>query len=309
MNEVPIVFCFDDNYARQATVAIASLLEASKVNTKYKIYCIVPGKYKHSNANRIRDVVNKRASLVFIHADGSLDNGYEIRGISSAAYYRFCIHTLLPTETKVIYSDVDVLFVGDLYDTYQTNLRNSFIGAVRSVTNFYAHDERLRTIEYWQREFGDIGNNYVNSGFLLMDLEAIRNSNLGSRWIDMSGGEYFYQDQDILNITCKNQIAFLPPALCRLTYIADKTYLDCKGKLFSEQEIYEVINNPIIIHYAGEKPWNYEKIEFADMWWSFVHRHTNLFYSFRLSLYKVKFGRLLRRLQHQFKIEFNKLIG
>jgi len=291
MNRVPIVFCFDDNYSSQAAVAIASLLKAKDQSTKYIIYCIVPSQYKRSNEKKIRRIVKCAADLSFVRAGKNIEGGYETRGISSAAYYRLCIHDLIPNEDKVIYSDVDVLFVNDLFDTYSIKIKENLIGAVKSITNYNVHDKRINEIEYWDRNFGDIRDRYVNSGFLLMNLSAIRQSGLGKRWVEMSKENYVYQDQDILNITCKNKIIFLPPSLCKLTYISDATYLECKGRLFTEKEINDVINNPIIIHYAGEKPWNYRSIAYSDLWWSFLSNYPGLYIGFFVRYFRVRIGR------------------
>lgn len=277
MNRVPVVFCFDDNYSSQAAVAIASLLEAKNSSTNYVIYCVVPSDFRISSKRRIERVVKGRSSISFLEAGRKVEDAYEIRGITSAAYYRLLIHELLPDEKKVIYSDVDVLIVGDLTNVFQTDMSRNLIGAVKSVTNYNVHEQRLAEIEYWKREFSDLRDKYINSGFLLMNLEAIRSANLGERWYPMLKRNFHYQDQDILNITCKGRIVFLPPALCKLTYLSDISYVQCIGELFSEQEVHDVINNPVIIHYAGEKPWNYRRVSYADLWWSFLHKFPRLY--------------------------------
>ncbi len=305
MNRVPIVFCFDDNYSSQAAVAIASLLYSKNLSTEYVIYCVVPKLFRKRNENKILKAIKDETSVKFVRIGDELDKSYETRGITSAAYYRLAIHYLLENEKKVLYSDVDVLFVGDLYETYTQPMNGKLIGAVKSSTNYLIHEKRCRAIEYWSREFNDVKDKYVNSGFLLMNLTEIRRSDLGRTWIEMSKKNFVFQDQDIINITCKHRILFLPPTLCRLTYASEDAYLACIGEVFSEKEVYDALKNPVIFHYAGQKPWNYRKAPYANLWWSFLKNQPNLYLWFACRYIKNSTFKKLKKLLESLKYSFN----
>lgn len=53
----------------------------------------------------------KNCRIQYRQVDNTFDASYEIRGITTPAYYRLLIPELIPEYDKIIYSDVDVIFV------------------------------------------------------------------------------------------------------------------------------------------------------------------------------------------------------
>lgn len=55
-------------------------------------------------------------------------------------------------------------------------------------------------------------NEYINSGFLIMNLELMRKDNMVEKFIEASKVDYLeFPDQDVLNQLCKDRILALPP--------------------------------------------------------------------------------------------------
>lgn len=289
-NRINIAFCFDENMTRQACVTIASLLDYKEKDTHYNIYCICT-----EGALRIQKylqkIIKKRDKLTKLIMKRNVHNyegGYEVRGITVSTYFRLNLHTLLPDVDKIIYSDVDILFQGDLMDVWNRDLGDNYIAGVKADVNIKDVWCRHLSDEYW-KELTDWFGNYINAGFIVMNLKKIREKQMDLVWNSMINNKYFYQDQDILNLTCKPDIAFLPMEFNKFMFYS-KEELDelRRNSVFTREEIERAVKKPIVIHYAGEKPWNKYSVKGAELWWNYVISREELQYIFRAKslLYK-----------------------
>lgn len=94
-----------------------------------------------------------------------------------SAYYRILLPNLLPEVDRVLYLDYDTLVVNDLTSLWQSDLEGHFLGCIR--------DLGVTIKNGWSNDLlGKYGENYFNSGVLLMDLALLRKYSLTS---------YFYQ--------------------------------------------------------------------------------------------------------------------
>ena len=167
-------------------------------------------------------------------------------------WYRLMLPKLLPNVSRIIYADMDILFFGDLIDIYEYDLGNNIIAAVPTRTD-----------------------NYINSGFLLMDLDKIRKEKLYDKWIAVSRKEnYKNPDQDVLNYTLQGRIAFLP-----LRYNFQLSHGSRIFKIYPHVQLDELKHNLVVLHYSDYmKPWaeRYRRPVFSEYWWE-VARPMNLF--------------------------------
>lgn len=96
----------------------------------------------------------------------------------------------------------------------------------------------------------------------------MRELNLRNEILSYTDKQLLFQDQDIINIVCKDRIGWLPlkfnspPGLSKV----DKNKL-IKAKITTQEEFAEAVDNPVIIHYAGPKPWKTFTYHWYD-WWS-----------------------------------------
>ncbi|KRM65620.1 hypothetical protein FC14_GL001303 [Ligilactobacillus agilis DSM 20509] len=167
-----------------------------------------------------------------------------------SAYYRILLPNLLPEVDRVLYLDYDTLVVNDLTSLWQSDLEGHFLGCIR--------DLGVTIKNGWSNDLlGKYGENYFNSGVLLMDLALLRKYSLTS---------YFYQfileatdffvlgDQDAYNLYFKDAVKYLG---------VENNYV-CKlfsSDLASEHRKLQEIN---VLHFlSAEKPWrdasNYPK--------------------------------------------------
>lgn len=274
-SRIPIVFSIDHNYVMQAGVCIYSLL--INATCKYDIYILVNNDVTHNDKKLLQNQVNHFNDhlLSFISIGNIFKNSYQVRGISIAAYSRLLIPWLLEKYDKVIYSDVDVIFRLSLEKIYSTNIENYYFGAVKGL--YFQYNPTARK---YVKNLHLNPDNYVNSGFLLINCKLQRLHNLREKFLRESNKKYKYQDQDIINIVSEDRISIISPQYC-ITPAFYKFYLTNDKNLEtyygSDLDIKKYAEGKdCIIHYAGNKPWN--SFTFAwNEWWQEYKK--SIFYS------------------------------
>lgn len=269
MTRVPIVFAFDNNLAMPAAVCIYSLLVNAKPTTAYDIYILHRGG-EQLDLSKVERVISQfpLSTLTLREVGDEFDSSFEIRGITTPAYYRLLIPQLIPEHDRVIYSDVDVIFRQDLAEVYNTELSNNIIAGVNNLAHI---DSDLKA--YYEGNLGLVSPNIICSGFLVMNCETIRRENLKESFLELAKKKFKYQDQDILNISCAGRIKMLAPKYSLLTYIS--LYAITNGKeslvpLWNASEVDEALMEGNI-HYNGNKPWRTWCLNF-DIWWEYYRK-------------------------------------
>lgn len=276
---INIAFCFDENLVEQVKVAIASLLDYGVTEqVHYNIYCVCTKEaaYIETQLARIVETRDRKSLFNVKVAKNPYGDAYEVRGITSGAYLRLMLHRILPDVDKIIYVDIDVLFCGDLLQIWQTDMTDYAVAAVKGPVNLSDKWEWNRSRPYWQSLEG-IKGGYINSGVLVLNLQEIRRRNLEVQWNAWAKEKLYYQDQDILNITCQGAIRYLPPRYNRLAYLEKEDYDRLVSEaVFTRQECDEAMAHPVILHYAGDKPWKRYDTGLGGLWWEYVNSQPDL---------------------------------
>lgn len=265
MNIVPIAFAFDNNIITAACVCLSSLMHNAAEDTFYDVFIL------HSSGVELRkdelDKIPKAYSncrLTYKVVDSSFDSAYEIRHVTKATYYRLLLPDLIKEYDKVIYSDVDIIFRLDLWNVYNQSLEGYYLAAT--------YDVGMNQKEDYLKALGLSRWQYFQAGFVVMNLKKLREDRMVDKFKELSRNRYEYQDQDIINISCKDKIKYLPPCYnvndCALIQIywnpqtlpAEITEADCR-----------VATTKGNIHYSGYKPWNRYSIAF-DVWWEYYRK-------------------------------------
>ena len=268
MNIIPIAFAFDNNLTFPASICLSSLLMHAKSDTYYDIFIL------HSEKEALRtENLNKLPSfysncrITYRMVDGTFDQAFEIRGITTAAYYRLLIPELIPEYDKIIYSDVDVIFRDDLSEIYQTDMEDYYIAGVDSIAHLIPDLKN-----YYEKERKCDARGQIYSGNLIINSKKILKDNLIALFKEHIGEKYKFQDMDILNIVCKGKIKYLPPSFCLTTYINDFAVnnIEALNENWSEVEVRYALEKGIV-HYNGQKPWKGFCVNF-DIWWEYYRR-------------------------------------
>lgn len=269
MTRVPIVFAFDNNLAMPAAVCIYSLLVNAKTSTAYDIY-ILHRRGEQLDLSNVERVMSQfpQSTLTLREVGAEFDSSFEIRGITTTAYYRLLIPELIPEHDKVLYSDVDVIFRNDLAKIYNTDITGYYFGGVNSMSHF---DKNL--VKYYTHKLCLDPAGIIYSGNLLINCKELREAtNVMTRILEESKGKYRFQDMDVINITCNRHIKYLPPAFCLTNYI-NKAFVEKDSRLkslWSEEELLAAMDCGII-HYNGQKPWKGFCPNF-DIWWEYYRK-------------------------------------
>lgn len=283
--EVHIVISFNDQYFKPACATISSILSHTANQNDMVFYVIHDDGLSRATATKVCNVF-KGITFNFIKVKESfvanlpLNRSY----INVNTYYRLLIHNLIPQSVKrIVYLDTDISVCSDIVDLWNTDMGSSIIAGSRDESG---------AVGSW-RLFGDqMNDRYINAGVLVFDLEKARDK-YGN--LDFLYSRSFYenydnitmQDQDILNIAYKDDIALLPlnwnvpsSAYYRKSAHSDGNY-EGKESFLSKKEISEAALSPNIIHFTGrQKPWKINSMHpLKKIFWFYLRK--NVSFSFK----------------------------
>lgn len=251
-NKINIAFCCNGAGVNLATVSIISLIESAKGRCDYHIYCVIDDSVtKQQIQNLTRLVKNSGSQMTFLDANHDFDKSQRRRW-PVAIFYRLMLPKLLPNVDKIIYADIDIIFCRDLIELSIIDMGQNMLAGVK-----------------------DYSSGYINSGFLVMNLKQIRKEKIYDKWISLTQkNDYRNPDQDLLNITCKGKIIFLPVKYNFQSMLGNDIF-----KTNSEKALSDLRHNLVIMHYSNwMKPWHEEdkRPMFSDLWWQYA-KQTGLY--------------------------------
>lgn len=259
---IPLIVAFTPNYLVPAATTLRSVLEASPKEVSYDVVCLVseiPSEDFKAKLALI-DGGTGRLSFRFLNLEHKLQGAYVDPRYTSAANYRLVIAEELPEYRYAIYTDCDIIIRQDLWQLYsQIDMGEAYIAGVAEVQT------------EWQRRhsshFGFEAGSYINSGFLVLNLELMRRDKLSERFAQFlaTAGQLEFPDQDAINVVCRGRLHYLPPV-----YNGIRTFtLAAYRQLFLSQytaEDWSRIAREGNIHYTGEKPWR-AYTNYLELWW------------------------------------------
>jgi len=266
-NMIPIVFTFDDNYALPAAVAIKSLVYTGERDTQYEIYVL----YRNlSDANR--NALDKVAHINWVKVDENLFSGVPVSAEYPVdVYYRLAIHDILPQYDRILYSDVDVLFQGDLTAVYNTDLEDSYWAGVpleknempslEAISAQVGNPDDFNFLSGHTKFAENSNSNIFANGFMVINAKKMREDRMTEKFLETIkkfSGRLKMFDLEVLNLACQNgTIKSLPFEYCVLEDIAiAKDYRKTNlypflSRVFSDKELVRAIRRPVILHYTG----------------------------------------------------------
>jgi FkbM family methyltransferase len=169
-----------------------------------------------------------------------------------AACYRLLLPQLLPTVSRVLYLDADILVADAIRPLWETDLGGRSLGAVTNPL-FQSMVPRVRD----SLGLAD-ARDYFNSGVLLLDLQRLRDSGLAEALLTYARKPPVpipWPDQDSLNAVLWQHRLPLHP---RWNATSGLFELPRRYMPWSEAEVDEAVRHPAIVHFVGAyKPWHY----------------------------------------------------
>ncbi len=270
---IPIVFCFDENLLMPAGICLTSLMQSAHPDTKYDIFVLHSNKCNFSNSYLAKfSNYYPNCKITFRTVFDEFLTAFEIRGITTTAYYRLLIPELIPEYDRILYSDVDVIFRDDLTKYYNLDISDYYMAGVDNCSVL-----RPGVQKYVKEKLGiDYRYGYFYSGNLIINSKKIKEDNIVLKFRELAKNAYHQQDMDIINIACNKKIKRLDPGFCLTVQLYDLIVhnRDRMLNIFSADELDYAIKNGIV-HYNGQKPWKGLCPNF-DIWWE-VYRKSPYF--------------------------------
>lgn len=278
MNKTPIAFAFDNNLVFPACICLSSLMMHAKEDTFYDIFILHSEneELNHQELNKLPSFY-PNCKIQYRCVGDIFDKAFEIRGITTPAYYRLLIPELIPEYDKVIYSDVDVIFRMDLTELYSQDLGHNYIAATRDLGLNLGEDGIRYIMSQPELHAGE----YLQSGFIVLNSKAILEDKKVEVFKTLAKRNLKYQDQDILNIACYGKIQYLSLEYNMTDYSFQYaiTAPEKLNDMFNSEQLKTAIAHGNL-HFNGHKPWEKYCINF-DIWWEYYRKspyYNELFY-------------------------------
>lgn len=234
-----IAFCFDDNYAMPAGIAMSSVI--SNNMDKNLVFHLFANNVTNEKISMFNQLNNDNVSIICyeIGDDFSINPDTLVLHVSASTCLRFVVPQILNKVTsRVLYLDCDVLCTNNLNELIHTDLSDKYAAVIPDVDKTQEKQCPACDIPYGE---------YFNAGMIYINTDMWVDNNLTEKAFAMinSGKVYKFADQDVLNILMQGKTVFLPKIYNQLTSL---TVGGNEDNLLSE--------DTVIIHYVtGNKPW------------------------------------------------------
>ena len=280
--KIPIMFCFDKNYVIPAAVAFYSLLQYA--NKKYKyIFYVLHSDINDSQQQKLCETIKEfdNCEIKFINMEHKLENEWKksYRGdhFSKEVMYKLLAASIFPQYDKLIISDVDVVFLGDISESYfdlDAIKDDAYIAGVKPIGEVKKYFENYEN-QWSSEEIEKLGE--ICGGYLVMNLKKIREDNIEKKFMKSlkdNSHRLNQMEQDILNLVCYGKIKHLHLKYVACSYMWDyyQTEKDMEtDENYTKDEIEEALNHPVQLHYATSiKPWKNVDCTKSDIWFQFI---------------------------------------
>lgn len=251
MTKINVCISCDENYAKYASVVIASILYNAQDEDLLHFY-VLDGDISSESKSKILSLTKiKPCEIDFIKVDETKLEIYKQINtheyITLPTYYRLILSELLPDVDKIIYLDCDTVVNTSLKDLFETDLAENIIAGVL--------DARVKHKKKWKN------SKYINAGMVVFDLDKIRKEDIEQKFVQFTKNnpeKIETGDQDIINYTLEGRIKILP----------DEWNVQVSG--FASRTSFT--KRPKIIHYIGYyKPWVFGSCTFfKDLYFKYL---------------------------------------
>lgn len=282
MKEIPMMFCFDKNYVIPASVAFYSLLEHANKNYKYILNVL------HTDISKVdQDMLietlkpfSKNYEIKFINMDNKFDDVWKkLKSkvhFSKEVLYKLLVSSLFSNYDKIIVSDVDVVFLGDISDSYFSidPYKDKYYLAGVKQLGYLKNFNDVYEGRFTNKEI-ELLNGFCG-GYIVFNLKKIRQDNLEKKFVNYLNKNYdkiIYAEQDVLNYCCNGMVKYLPLNYVTCTYTWDfygnREVINDSN--YTDKEIRDAMSHPIQLHYAStEKPWKYVDTIKSEEWVKYI---------------------------------------
>lgn len=255
-----IAYACNNNFVQQTIISMMSLLENHRMYTV--VLYLIEDRVQDSYIKMIKslaeqydrqlEIVSLDVLLKNLQCSLSLENDRHPYTI----YAKLFLDQICNSD-RILYLDSDTVVTGSLRQLWEMDMRNTYIAGVR-MPYTYTEKKRLGL----GRE--DI---YVCDGVLLIHLKKWREDNFQKRCVDYirnQKGRLPMLSEGVVNYIARRHVGVLHPRYNLMSGMILWTgsqlvqLYGTEDAYYSDQEIEDARNNPVIIHYLNElyiRPW------------------------------------------------------
>lgn len=281
-SEIPIITCFDNNYALPASVCFYSLLKNADNNYHYAIY-VLQNDITQENKEKLQETIDlfSNANIEFIDMNNQFDNLFKKtkskNHYSKEIFYKFLIPSLFPQYEKTIVTDVDVIFCGDVSEQYNKFNDDNYLAGCKCL---FRKDHSLNSVLSLYNKFFTNEERQalgIAGGYYIYNTKKMREDYIQKKFIDFAEKNYnrlLQPEQDVISLICYPLIKVLPAntLVCSYAYDMYNNPDDYnKDWNYTAEEVLYALNNPMQLHYATSiKPWMNPNTSKSELWYEYL---------------------------------------
>ncbi len=277
-----ILFASNNEYSPFLGVSLFSLLK-NNINDFYQIKIVVlDDGINKENKEKITNIAKSFNTEINFFKTKNIENAIgentyymNKNGIKSmTTYARLFSASILPNINKVLYIDSDSLILNSFKELWEIDIDNFYCaGVIDTLGIDYVKNQIKIEKEY----------NYVNGGFLLINLKKWREDHIEEKFfkfLKKHNDKFIFHDQGIVNGVLKNKILYLHPKYNLLGNFQGISYNKAIKRAgypnyYNKKIIEEAQNEPVFVHFCGgplTKPWNNKKHVYYKVYKEYSHQ-------------------------------------
>lgn len=286
-NYIHLALNIDNKYVYPCIVTLTSLLSNKEKSTFYIIHILIGNDIDNNTFYKINTTlkhISTDSSNVTFYNMGDQFQGATIGDyITTAAYYRIALPSLLQYVDKIIYIDSDIIIFKDLREMYNIELKKDkyFCG----ILDFIHLINELSKL-------GVYTDKYMNSGVLLMNLKAMRKNRIENKIRDYISNHFLeHNKQTAINAVCYNNIQILSLKYASFVFNSYEDLIKYNNEQkdiykYNGTELNQSFYEPTLIHFPGIiKPYEKKCRSIQKIyWWYYVKK--SIFYKEILEYYR-----------------------
>lgn len=246
-----ILVTINRSYLQQLLILLKSL-QKSNSNESFDVF-VMAKDITNLDIENIKEKLSKKITIHLINiCDSEIDNFPVVeKRYPIEIYFRLFATKYLPENIdKILYLDTDIVVINSLKELYNMDFKDNYFIATTHVKKAIHkfHEVRLNMSS---------DNAYVNTGVLLINLNALRKTNIEKEvinFVNKNKYKLMLPDQDILSALYGDKVLLVDALIYNLGERGYNLYnLNNKNKIDLEW----IRKNSAIIHYYGRnKPWH-----------------------------------------------------